>query len=174
MPAYLICRIKIMATLLDCFNLLGDICDRLSTTKTPPSKPDKSIDQAIAAAEEIISIYNAVQTAINEKVKEDEKIYLERRALGDNFSSVKPRSSYYRYWTDFNPELAIAILNKIASSGDRKLIEKLTAIVKPFRVHQPEYARLTYGLKPYKFNSYAVWVNSFPDHQLPYKTWLQA
>jgi hypothetical protein len=165
-----------MATLLDCFNLLSDICDRLTTTKTLPSKPDKSIDQAaIAAAEEIIGIYSAVQTAINERVKEDEKIHLERRALGDNFSGVKPRSSYYRYWTDFNPDIAISVLNKLIRTCDRKLtkiIEKLTEIVKPFRIQEQEIVPHTLGLKSYQFNPYAIWVNSFSDHKLPYKVWL--
>lgn len=167
-----------MITILDCFNQLIAICDRLTATKTPPIKPDKSIDQAIAAAEEIIGIYDAVQTNIDQKIKETEQIILERRVLGDNVPSMKPRSSYYRYWTDFNPDIAISVLNKLIRTCDRKLtkiIERLTEIVKPFRVQEQEQAAPhTLGLKPYKFNPYAVWINSFSDHKLPYKVWLQA
>jgi hypothetical protein len=168
-----------MITILDCFNQLITICDRLTTTKTPAIKPDKTIDQAIAAAEEIIGIYDAVQTDIDQKIKETARINEERRAVGDRDTlPYRPRSSYYKFWDTFNPDIAISVLNTLIKTCDRKLtkiINKLTEIVKPFRVQEQEQvAPRSLGLKSYQFNPYAVWVNSFSDHKLPYKVWLQA
>ena len=178
-----------MTTILDCFNQLIAICDRLlipNTTKTPPNKPDKSIDQAIAAAEEIIGIYNAVQTDIDQKIKETERVNLERRALGDKDAMpYRPRSRYYKFWSTFNPDIAIQVLNKLQESwgrlcelydqsGARQLVDRLTDILRPFRAHEPISINQdrSLGLRRYKFSPYAQWLQTFSDHQLPYKTWV--
>jgi hypothetical protein len=174
-----------MITILDCFNQLIAICDRLTTTtKKPPIKPDKSIDQAIAAAEEIISIYDAVQTDIDQKIKETERVNLERRALGDKDAMpYRPRSSYYKFWSTFNPDIAIQVLNKLqesrgrlcelyGQSGARQLVDRLTDILRPFRAHESINQDRSLGLRRYKFSPYAQWLQTFSDHQLPYKTWV--
>jgi hypothetical protein len=52
------------------------------------------------------------------------------------------------------------------------LIKKLVIIVKPFRAHTPEQIETrSLGIKPYKFSSYANWVQSYPDHQMSYALW---
>lgn len=172
-----------MITILDCFNQLISICDRLlipnsDTTKTPPNKPDtrevkttdineKKLSIAITQGEAIRNIYFQIKDSL---------------LPGDNSGEGR-----YTYWEGFLPDVAIAILNTVETMFDaavkigynatriRELINDLTEVVKPFRAYKPvQTAVKTLGLKPYKFNSYAVWVNSFSDHQLPYKTWLQA
>ena len=170
-----------MTTILDCFNQLIAICDRLlvpnsDATKKPPIKPDtkvkttdineKKLSIAITNGETIRNLYFNIQ---------------------DSLLPSDSGKGRYKYWEGFLPDVAIAILNTVETMFDaavkigynatriRELINDLTEVVKPFRAYKPvQTAVKTLGLKPYKFNSYAVWVNSFSDHQLPYKTWLQA
>ena len=160
-----------MITILDCFNQLIAICDRLTTTtKKPDIKEVKTTD--VNEKKLCIAIENG------EAIR---NIYFQIK------DSLLPGKGRYKYWEGFLPDVAIAILNTVETMFDaavkigynatriRELINDLTEVVKPFRAYKPvQTAVKTLGLKPYKFNSYAVWVNSFSDHQLPYKTWLQA
>ncbi|ATW59417.1 hypothetical protein Cl131_gp149 [Aphanizomenon phage vB_AphaS-CL131] len=164
-----------MITILDCINQMIAICDRLTTTtKKPDIKEVKTTDVnekklciAIENGEAIRNIYFQIKDSL---------------LLGDNSGEGR-----YKYWEGFLPDVAIAVLNTVESMFDaavkigynaarmRKLINDLTEVVKPFRVHKTvKTAVKTLGLKSYQFNPYAVWVNSFSDHKLPYKVWLQA
>ena len=151
------------------------ICDRLTTAINKPDiKEVKTTDVnekklciAIKNGEAIRNIYFQIKDSL---------------LPGDNAGEGR-----YKYWEGFLPDVAIAILNTVELMFDaavkigynaarmRELINDLTEVVKPFRAYKPvQTAVKTLGLKPYKFNSYAVWVNSFKDHKLPYKVWLQA
>lgn len=175
-----------MSTLLDCFNLMIDLCNKLTNQSSSnqlsnkDQTDDKTVEYAIDAAKEIISTYDAVQHQITEHLKEAARINQERRDLGDRDTlPYKPRSSYYRYWNSFDPIVAIKVLHILinsVNSGNRnlwKLIDRLSDIVKPFRCHKPIDTTIrSLGVKRYKFNPYAQWVQTFSDHQLPYKKWV--
>jgi hypothetical protein len=127
---------------------------------------DRKLQIAIKTAKEIISTYDAVQRGIEEALKEHTTYY--DMANGN----YRPR---YRYWTEFCPDVAIGVLHTLDQNYSHEiahLIQKLEAIVRPFRAHQPEQVQVrSLGIKPYKFNSYAVWHNSFSDHGMSYALW---
>ena len=130
-------------------------------SKVSASDRDRKLQIAINTAKEIVSTYDAVQRGIEEAL-------IKEHANGN----YRPR---YRYWTEFCPDVAINVLHTLDqnySHAIAHLIEKLEVIVRPFRAHQPEQVQVrSLGLKPYKFNAYAVWLNSFSDHQMSYALW---
>lgn len=168
------------SNLLDCINLMIDICDRvlsLNSDRSAVLQNDQiKIKIAVDTAEEIITLYSAVQRNIDIDIRETARVYSERREVGDrDVSTIKSRSSYYRYWSTFSPDIAIGALNILVKTCDRqfsKQINRLSEIVKPWRVHKPPVTARSLELKRYKFSSYAQWVQTFSDHQLPYKQWV--
>ena len=129
------------------------------------SDSDRKLQIAIKTAKEICNTYDAVQRGIEEAL-----IHTTYYDMANG--NYRPR---YRYWTEFCPDVAIGVLHTLKqnySHAIAHLIEKLEVVVRPFRAYQPEQVQVrSLGLKPYKFNSYANWVQSYPDHQMSYALW---
>lgn len=124
--------------------------------KYQKSTSDRKLQIAIDTAEDIIDRYEYVD-------------HINRQAyLGEG--------RYYKYWSDFSPEVGLEVLKTLQSNttSDRviRIIRKLGVILKPFRIQPAEtISTPSLGLKPYKFSLYANWVQSYPDHQMSYALW---
>jgi hypothetical protein len=138
---------------------------------------DRKLQIAIKTAQEICSTYDAVQHGIAVAAQQEGERYaaisLELQIQGYDPYVCRPK---YRYWTEFCPDVAIGVLHTLMGEYSTpallNLIKKLVIIVKPFRAHTPEQIETrSLGIKPYKFNSYAVWHNSFSDHGMSYALW---
>lgn len=136
-------------------------------SKSEISDNDRKLQIAINTAKEICNTYDAVQRGIEEALIKEHTTYYDM-ANGN----YRPR---YRYWTEFCPDVSINVLHTLDqnySHAIAHLIEKLEVVVRPFRAHQPEQVQVrSLGIKPYKFNSYAIWTNSFSDHGMTYALW---
>lgn len=163
---------------------LDNLLDKIETTvktyrkKSKVSDSDRKLHIAISTAKEIISTYDAVQhgIAVAQQVENEKHgaIALQLKIFGgwENRNAYRPK---YKYWTDFNPDVAIEVLHTLERNytpAIAHLIEKLEVVVRPFRAHQPEQVQVrSLGLKPYKFSPYAIWHNSFSDHGMTYALW---
>jgi hypothetical protein len=142
--------------------------------KYQKSTSDRKLQIAIDTAEDIIDRYEYVDH-INRQAYLGE-IRLELKILGNtDLPPLRPR--YYKYWSDFSPEVGLEVLKTLQSSNttsDRviRIIRKLEVVLKPFRIQPAEtISTPSLGLKPYKFSLYANWVQSYPDHQMSYALW---
>ena len=146
-------------------------------SKSKASDNDRKLQIAINTAKEICNTYDAVQRGIAVAAQQEGERYaaisLELQIQGYDPYVCRPK---YRYWTEFCPDVAIGVLHTLMGEYSTpsllNLIKKLTIIVKPFRTREPEQVETrSLGIKPYKFSSYAVWHNSFSDHQMTYALW---
>jgi hypothetical protein len=132
--------------------------------KYQKSTSDRKLQIAIDTAEDIIDRYEYVD-------------HINRQAYLGNTDLPPLRPRYYKYWSDFSPEVGLEVLKTLQSSNttsDRviRIIRKLEVVLKPFRIQPAEtISTPSLGLKPYKFSLYANWVQSYPDHQMSYALW---
>jgi hypothetical protein len=144
--------------------------------KSKVSDRDRKLQIAIDTAEDIIDRYEYVDHINRQAYLGEGDIRLELKILGNtDLPPLRPR--YYKYWSDFSPEVGLEVLKTLQSSNttsDRviRIIRKLEVVLKPFRIQPAEtISTPSLGLKPYKFSSYAVWHNSFSDHGMTYALW---
>lgn len=144
--------------------------------KYQKSTSDRKLQIAIDTAEDIIDRYEYVDHINRQAYLGEGDIRLELKILGNtDLPPLRPR--YYKYWSDFSPEVGLEVLKTLQSSNttsDRviRIIRKLGVILKPFRIQPAEtISTPSLGIKPYKFSLYANWVQSYPDHQMSYALW---
>jgi hypothetical protein len=144
--------------------------------KYQKSTSDRKLQIAIDTAEDIIDRYEYVDHINRQAYLGEGDIRLELKILGNtDLPPLRPR--YYKYWSDFSPEVGLEVLKTLQSSNttsDRviRIIRKLEVVLKPFRIQPAEtISTPSLGLKPYKFSLYANWVQSYPDHQMSYALW---
>lgn len=171
---------KLIADTLEVWDGIGAMVKNCRRKIAAVDNDTSAIKIAVNTAEDIIDRYEYVQHINRQADGDQASIRLELEILGNtNLPPLRPR---YKYWTDFSPEVGIGVLKTLQSSVNKvgtylrdrvnRLIKKLEVILRPFRVQPVEtIAAPSLGLKPYKFNSYANWVQSFSDHGMTYALW---